>query len=232
MDENWKCLESNPEALDEYVAQLDFDITKFCFYDLFSTEQWAQDSISKPVLGVLLTFPCNEKAYEFKKKELEEITAKGQFIHPDLFFVKQFALNSCGTVAIYHILSNLQNEFKSLLKEESIVNKFVKDNIGKSIESRSEAFVKSKEIKSTHSDAVEAGTTTNFVESNNHFVAFINFSGTLYEMDGTKEFPINHGLTSDNTFLTDTCLQIDKFMQRDPDNYNFSLIALAKKNTE
>jgi ubiquitin carboxyl-terminal hydrolase L3 len=36
---------------------------------------------------------------------------------------------------------------------------------------------------------------------NHHFVALIEKDGHLYELDGRKEFPINHGLTTQATFL-------------------------------
>ena len=34
-----------------------------------------------------------------------------------------------------------------------------------------------------------------------HFIAFIRKDGDLYEMDGGNESPINHGPTSEETFL-------------------------------
>ena len=232
MSENWQCLESNPEALDKYLLKLDFNTEEYCFYDLFSTEDWAKENIPKPVLGVLLIFPTNEKTYSFKKQEYEEIVQKGQFVSEDLFFVKQFALNSCGTMAVYHLLTNLEGENKKLIKETSIIHKFIEENHKKSVEERSKAFNESKDIKNNHSEAVQSGTTNDYENSNNHFVCFIKYSGVLYEMDGLKEFPINHGPTSENDFLDNACEQIKKFMERDPDNVNFSIICLAKKKNE
>ena len=228
---NWQCLESNPESLDDYIDKLGFDTTQFCFNDLFSTEQWAQDSISKPVLGILLVFPCNQSAYDFKKQQYEELVKSGYKIEDqELFFLKQVALNSCGTVAIYHILTNLQGEYKKLLKDDSLVNKFKKDNFGKSVEQRSQAFNESKEIKESHVQAAQEGATTDIIENTNHFISFIHFNGLLYEMDGAKEFPIIHRKTSRDTFLADACEEIQKFMVRDPENVNFSLICLSKKS--
>lgn len=36
---------------------------------------------------------------------------------------------------------------------------------------------------------------------NHHFVALVEKDGHLYELDGRKEFPVNHGPTSEATFL-------------------------------
>ena len=229
MTTNWQCLESNPEALTMYVRKLDFDTTDFVFHDLFSTEDWAREMINKPVIGVVLVFPCNEKTLEFKEEQKQSIISNGQFICPDLFFMKQFAVNSCGTVAIYHILLNLQNQFKHLLAEASIVNKFKSESADLSSQKRGQVFQDSEDIQDTHSEAVQNGTTANSGDSNNHFISFVNFSGVLYELDGTKEFPVNHGLTNDDTFLDDTCKIIQGFIDRDPENNNFSLMCLAKK---
>lgn len=227
---DWHCLESNPDSLNEYLQKLEFDTSKFVFHDLFSTEEWARNMIPKPTLALLLVFPCNDKALEFKKQEKDEIKSKGQIVAPDLFFIQQFALNSCGTVAIYHVLLNLENEFQSLLSPNSMVNKFKKENASKNIEQKSQAFAQSSDIKSSHSNVVESGTTSHLVENNNHFVAFINYSDHIYEMDGTKDFPINHGPTNSQTFLEDACREVKKFMNRDPENPNFSLLCLAKKD--
>lgn len=42
--------------------------------------------------------------------------------------------------------------------------------------------------------------------------------------------PINHGETSDATFLSNACLAAKKLMDRDPEKINFTLIALGKRD--
>ncbi|XP_077783898.1 ubiquitin carboxyl-terminal hydrolase isozyme L3 isoform X1 [Podarcis muralis] len=60
-----------------------------------------------------------------------------------------------------------------------------------------------------------------------HFIALVNIDGNLYELDGRKPFPINHGQSSDDTFLEDAVEVCKKFMERDPDELRFNAIALA-----
>lgn len=36
---------------------------------------------------------------------------------------------------------------------------------------------------------------------NHHFIAFVHKGGCLYELDGRKEFPINHGPSAPETLL-------------------------------
>lgn len=49
----------------------------------------------------------------------------------------------------------------------------------------------------------------------------------LYTLDGRREGPILHGETNNTTFFADACKVVDKFIARDPDNPNFSLMALT-----
>jgi ubiquitin carboxyl-terminal hydrolase L3 len=78
---------------------------------------------------------------------------------------------------------------------------------------------------------------------------FSHVDGCLYELDGRKEFPINHGdkaqliiifenqpacfvlfslgPSSKETLLADACKAITKFMERDPGEMRFTIIALG-----
>ncbi|ETE61549.1 hypothetical protein L345_12698, partial [Ophiophagus hannah] len=60
-----------------------------------------------------------------------------------------------------------------------------------------------------------------------HFIALVNVDGILYELDGRKPFPINHGRSNVDTFLEDAVEVCKKFMERDPDELRFNAIALA-----
>jgi ubiquitin carboxyl-terminal hydrolase L3 len=46
-------------------------------------------------------------------------------------------------------------------------------------------------------------------------------------MDGRKPFPINHGPCTE--FLADTCKVIQKFMDREPDALQFTMMALCQQ---
>lgn len=48
-------------------------------------------------------------------------------------------------------------------------------------------------------------------------------------MDGGKDFPINHGPTSDQKFISDACRAAKEYMQRDPNQLSFSMLVLAPK---
>ena len=229
MSDNWKAIEANPQVLNNYVNALGFDTDQFIFNDLYSIEDWAKDMITKPVIGLLLVFPVTDNVKEYKAKEEQEILEKGQKVDNDLFFMKQYAPNACGTIGIYHILANLQDEHALLLKEDSIVRQFVNDTKNTDTEERGKVFLNSDAIKGVHKDQVEKGQSQVQNQVDHHFVAFINFNNSLYELDGTKKFPINHGDTNKENFFDDACKAVKGFMERDPDNIGFSLVVLNRK---
>lgn len=49
-----------------------------------------------------------------------------------------------------------------------------------------------------------------------------------YLLDGRKQFPINHGSASTDQLLEKSCEVIKQFMQRQPDELRFTIIALCK----
>lgn len=51
--------------------------------------------------------------------------------------------------------------------------------------------------------------------------------GCLYELDGRKSCPINHGPCTQETLLEGATNVVKKFMERDPDEVRFTIIALA-----
>lgn len=56
---------------------------------------------------------------------------------------------------------------------------------------------------------------------------FSEVDGSLYELDGRKRFPINHGPSSPDTLLADACRVVQQFMERDPGEMRFTIVALG-----
>jgi ubiquitin carboxyl-terminal hydrolase L3 len=104
---NWKPLESNPTVINEYISSLGFDATNFVFQDIFSVEEWAQQMIQQPCLGLMFIFPITENSEKHRAEEKANIKANGQKVDDSLFYMHQYARNACGTVGVFHILGNL-----------------------------------------------------------------------------------------------------------------------------
>ena len=66
-------------------------------------------------------------------------------------------------------------------------------------------------------------------EVDTHFICFVCKEGSLYELDGRKSFPINHGPSSTDTLLPDAARVIEDFIKRDEGELRFTIVALAAR---
>lgn len=143
--------------------------------------------------------------------------------------MKQYAKNACGTIALFHILMNKLYDYKDLVKENTYLSKFREETFGKKPEEIGESFKTNKDLCKKHQESVKKGQTKVQNKVDTHFIAFIEKDGFLYELDGRKKEPINHGECIPEGLPMMACLVIQQFMARDPDNNKFTILALARK---
>ena len=142
--------------------------------------------------------------------------------------MKQYAGNACGTIAAFHAIANAANTQQDLISKGSYFEKYLDNTKKLSYEDRGNYFKKDKTLQEAHTKAVHEGKTEVQEEVNTHFIAFVEVDGTLYELDGRKSAPINHGACQSNELLSKACGVIQKFMERDPGEVRFTMMALAK----
>jgi len=187
--------------------------------------------VPRPVFSLLLLFPITDKYEKFRLEEEEKIKKDGQAVGEDVYFTKQTVGNACGTVGIIHAIANNADTFT--FKEGSVVKDFIDSTKSLSPEEKAKALEKHEGIAKCHSTSAQEGQTEAppiDEKVNLHFLAFVEKNGVLYEMDGRKPFPINHGKTSEEGFLEDCAIVCKKFMNRDPDLLQFNMVALARKD--
>ncbi|OON23388.1 ubiquitin carboxyl-terminal hydrolase, family 1, partial [Opisthorchis viverrini] len=92
---------------------------------------------------------------------------------------------------------------------------YTDDGIGQSVDNP-HVFL----VKQTISNACGTIALLHGIMNNEQFLEF---------KDGRKDLPVLHGRTSRETLLEDACEVVKKFMARDPDNVNFTVVALCKK---
>jgi ubiquitin carboxyl-terminal hydrolase L3 len=231
---DWQPLENNSEVITKYMAEIGFDDSNFVFQDLLSFEDWAQEMIQQPVLGLLFIYAITQVQEKHRHAEEAIIAEKGQEVPADLFYMTQFAQNACGTVGCFHILGNLEGNHKSLVKAGSLLSTFYEKAQGKDKDEIGHLFNGSGELQQKHVSAVQEGSLNveDHQNTNNHFIAFVQKNGHIFELDGRKQRAINHGPTTGESFLADACKVAQEFIARDPDNPNVGMIVLAPKPLE
>ena len=227
----WLPLESNPDVMNKYMGNLGVDMSVFEFTDVYGFEPDLLMMIPRPVLALVLLFPITENYEKSRKTEEEKIKSEGQTLSKHVYFTKQTVGNACGTIGIIHAVANNMEKFT--FTPDSALKDLIEATKGLSAEEKAKKLESHKGVTSCHSSSAQEGQTK--APSLNekvdlHFIALVEKDGDLYELDGRKPFPINHGKTSVETFLEDSSAVCKSFMQRDPDNYNFNMIALAQKS--
>lgn len=237
MASGWLPLESNPDLLNSFCEKMGVSKTVCSWGDVYGTDETMLSWVPQPVLAVVLLYPITKNNSTFKKKQFESIRENGQKISETLYYLTQLdgLGNACGTIATIHALANNLNSLK--LGEKSPLVEFVRSTSKMTPRERGMALVDAKgirEVSESTAQSEEASTKCpdRSARVDAHFVSFVLGDGdTLYELDGRKAFPINHGPSSRKTLLSDTAKVVrSKFMDLDPDNAHFNLMALSLKS--
>jgi ubiquitin carboxyl-terminal hydrolase L3 len=168
-----------------------------------------------------------DSQYEaFRLKEDEELKAKGNKYPENLFFLKQTIHNACGTIALIHaILNNPDIEL-----QDGVLKQYYEKTKAMSPAERGQILEGDVSFTDVHHDVAQEGQTeTPEIDAHviHHFVAFVNVQGELFELDGRKSFPINHGPTSTDKFLEDAAKVCKEVMARDPEEMRFTVLGLT-----
>jgi ubiquitin carboxyl-terminal hydrolase L3 len=55
-DDNWQPLESNPEVMNSFLKELGVNTDRYAVQDLLSVEEWAQEMLGQPVIGLVFLY--------------------------------------------------------------------------------------------------------------------------------------------------------------------------------
>jgi ubiquitin carboxyl-terminal hydrolase L3 len=234
--QHWFPLESNPQLINAYIQKLGFDTSLYEFIDVFSTEDWALDMIPQPIAAVLMLYPLTEAHQETSNTSTKDDTTKEAPPPQDssVWFIKQRIGNACGTIALLHALFNIPESLRiSNFRPNSYLQTFsddcslLLDPIAKAERLENDPFVAQLHDDATSSsvNATDRGHLDDDIVT--HFIALVHVGGRLYELDGRKEGPIDHGPTTPQTLLKDSTVVVKKFMAKDPEEMRFTILALA-----
>ncbi|XP_078458931.1 ubiquitin carboxyl-terminal hydrolase isozyme L3 isoform X2 [Lampetra fluviatilis] len=210
-----------------FVQQLGMK-TSWQFVDVLGLDAELLAMVPSPTCAVLLLFPISDKYEAHRREEEERLRAAGHDAPASAYFMRQTIGNACGTIGLIHAIAN--NQHRLGFVEGSSLKKFLSDTAAMSPSERAERLEQDQSIRASHeSSAHEGQTEAPSVDEkvDLHFIALVNVDDSVYELDGRKPFPINHGKTSSQTFLEDAASVCRRFMARDPDEVRFTVIALS-----
>lgn len=220
----WLPLESNPEVLNEFAAKLRTS-GSYAFHDVYGFDAELLAMVPRPCVAVLLLFPHDEMKAA-KAAQLERLRAEGYAPEPGVFFMKQYVGNACGTIACMHALAN--NDF--LIAPESELAAFLRDNALLKPEERGDNLARAQFVSAATSESAQGGQTAApevGSDVDHHFIAFVSHNNHLYELDGAKPYPINHGdIVGENLLATAVEVIKREFVAHVPDGL-FNMMALA-----
>jgi len=211
-------MESNPEVMNQFLRKVGVK-SHITVVDVLGFDDELLQMVEGKVEGLLLCYPIKDGT----DNEVDE-DAKGR-----LYFMRQTIRNACATMALIHLLANQCSDDD--FEENSSMKEFIRESKQLEPEVKANKFESCETIATAHENASVGGQTEAPAASDSveyHFISIIHNNGQIYEMDGRKHGPINHGQTTQQTFLKDAIGVIRKFVKIDPSNPNFSMQAVTR----
>ncbi|XP_049866268.1 ubiquitin carboxyl-terminal hydrolase isozyme L3-like [Pectinophora gossypiella] len=221
-------MESNPETMNKYLHKLGVSDT-WRMVDVMGLDPDALAWVPRPVLAVVLLFPLSEAYEQHRNQQETDLVKKGEQAPKDVFHLKQVLSNVCGNIALVHSVAN--NITNIELKSDGLLKKYLDDAKDLDAAAKGVLLENSTAILEAYKEIVRSGSGQGANEEepvNNHFVTFIHKDGQLFELDGRKSFPINHGPTTPDSLLEDAANICRQFIDREPDNIGFNVVALVQ----
>jgi len=226
---HWVPLESNPEMLTDFAQQVGMP-SSWAFTDIFGLDEELLAMVPPGAVAVTLLFDSSRDVMrKWKAEQKAAIQASGQKISPSLKHLRQYVGNACGTIATIHSLAN--NAEALGLSADSPLGKFLAAADGKTPDDIGIMLADAKDLHTASEASAQGGQTAApeaDADVNNHFIVFVEKDGDIYELDGTKAFPINHGAVEGSLLFTAAKVIKKNFMEKDPDSMHFNMMALVK----
>ncbi|KAG8898636.1 hypothetical protein FRB99_007246 [Tulasnella sp. 403] len=186
VESSWKLFESDPACFNELLSAL--NVKGLVVDDLYSLDA-ASLAALQPLHALVFLF-----------KWVSETDEKGgiQGTYDEEFpgfFMKQVVNNACATIAVLNGLFNIPDvEMGPQLRE------LLDFSASLDYETRGEVFTSSDFLRTAHNSLIppSAISLSNLglpksSEDAFHFVVYLPHLGAVYELDGLKHAPINHG---------------------------------------
>nr|XP_015203551.1 PREDICTED: ubiquitin carboxyl-terminal hydrolase BAP1 [Lepisosteus oculatus] len=209
MNKGWLELESDPGLFTLLVE--DFGVKGVQVEEIYDLQSKCQS----PVYGFIFLFKWIEERRSRRKVStlVDETSVIDDEIVNDMFFAHQLIPNSCATHALLSVLLNCNNVDLGLTL--SRMKEFTK---GFSPESKGYAIGNAPELAKAHNSHARPEP-RHLPEKQNgisavrtmeafHFVSYVPIKGRLFELDGLKAYPIDHGPWGEEEEWTDKARRV------------------------
>ena len=220
---HWLPLEKDTDLLNSYIYNIGFDTSLYKLTYVFELS-----TIPQPVAAVILSYPLTDVQKEHRKREQVPLVPPD-----DVWFIKE-PENACGTIALLHAIFNAPEGLRTAaICPDSWLHSFYQDcplflpTYSKSILLEGDCTIKTLHNEAATDASNQTSPYSHETIGHGHYIALVHVNGGLYELDGRKEGPVHHGNTSQETLLEDACKVVKKFNYRDPDEIEFTVMALA-----
>jgi len=200
----------------------------YSFGDVFGLDPELLMMVPQPCIAMMLLFPINKAHEDNSAIEKEKILKEGQKLPDNIWFMDQTIGNACGTVGLVHAIANNRDK---LQLDDGHLKTFFEESKKIPSNERCSMLGETEAIADAHEESANDGQTDApdlEDRTNLHFICFTAVDGNLFEFDGRKSFPINHGETTSETFLSDAAQLCKTFMTRNPESMEFNITALSK----
>lgn len=202
--QGWLELESDPGLFTLLLE--DFGVKGVQLEEIYDL----QKQLDSPVYGFIFLFRWIEERRSRRKiVDQTDIFVKNDDAINSIFFAQQMIPNSCATHALLSVLLNCSDihlgETLGHLKEHTR---------GMNPENKGWAIGNTPELARAHNshampksrprmDKSPGLTTGRFTGEAYHFVSYVPINGHLYELDGLKPYPMDHGPWAENEDWTE-----------------------------
>ncbi|CAH8455851.1 unnamed protein product [Schistosoma bovis] len=191
---NWCLIESDPGVFTELIRGFGVESLE-CeeVYDLTETSNVSD------ALGFIFLFNYDDKQ-DNVGKVVTDANNRG------IFFAKQTISNACATQAIINILLNIDDKVPigpTLSDFKSFVSDFDSTMKGTAISNSDQIRVVHNSFSNYQLFEFDEKTPKSN-EDVYHFVGYVPINGTLYELDGLKPGPVDHGKLPENSSWIDS----------------------------
>ncbi|KAI1819935.1 ubiquitin carboxyl-terminal hydrolase [Xylaria intraflava] len=233
----WKMLENNPDVMNQLAAKLGLS-SELQFYDVYSLDEPELLShIPRPVLALLVIIPLTpawDRNRQAEDADKEPYTGFG----PDepVIWFKQTIGHACGSIGLLHSVIN--GPAVDFIKRDSDLAAIRSLAIPLDMDKRAEMLYNSEPFEVAHKSVEQAGDSDadpTIERDGGHFVSFVKSGGKLWELEGSRQGPLDRGgLADDEDVLSPRALDmgIKRIIKLNADggekNLLFSCIALAR----